>query len=383
MVRGPVLFEHVSSQLSRLCEVTGTDTARAVELLSDLLKYNGASPIDEAPTWPSEVSDDRTPVEFSVAFTRGEPPALRILGEAVGASPAAEANLVAARRFLRVQASDSGLSMSRFDQIWETFATERPKGSFGLWHSMIFRGGQPAEFKVYVNPELRGPDQAWDLVAEAMGGLGLGAPYQSLLRRAVRKGELGKGDRLTFFALDLRDGPHARVKVYLTHHGAEVRDVIKAASGIDGVDADEYVAFCEMTGGTRRFDDRPLVSGYTFFEGQRAPAGHSLYVPIRGYVSDDQQARDRVAAVLTRYGFDPMILDQAINAVTLRPLREGVGLLAHVSLRLGAPRPGVSVYLSSEAYQVERPRPLNRDGRDHQRPQVALAAASASLAGKR
>jgi DMATS type aromatic prenyltransferase len=300
-----------------------------------------------------------------------------VLGEALGASPDAEANLAAARRFLRVQASDFDLSMSRFDEIWKTFAVAKPQGAFGLWHSIIFRSGHPAEFKVYINPDLRGPDQAPDLVAEAMSRLGLDVPYHTMLRHAVRAGELGRGDRLTFFALDLRDGPHARVKIYLTHHGAEIHDVIQAASGIDGVDADEYRGFCELTGGTRRFDDRPLVSGYTFFEGQRAPVGYSLYVPIRSYVNDDEEARDRVAAVLERYGFDPKQLDQALSAVTRRELSAGVGLIAHVSLRLGAPRPGVSVYFSSEAYRVHPPRRQDVDRRDSRRE----PAAPAPLAG--
>jgi DMATS type aromatic prenyltransferase len=355
MVRGPVLFEHVSNQLSRLCEVTGIDAARAAEPLSDLLKYSGASPRDKPPTWHSDVSDDHTPVEFSVAFTHGEPPALRVLGEALAPRPDPAANLAAARRFLRVQANAFGLSMARFDRVWEIFDVATPQGTFGLWHSMIFRSGRPAEFKVYVNPELRGPALAPELVAEAMGKLGLATPYQTVLDRAVRPGELGRKDRLTFFALDLRDGPRARVKVYLTHHEAETGDVVRAASAVDGAAAAEGAEFCDLTGATRCFDRRPLVSGYTFFEGTASPVGYSLYVPIRSYVSDDQEARDRVAAVLDRHGFDPTQLDRAIRAVTQRPLDEGVGLIAHVSLRLGAPRPGVSVYLSSEAYQVAPP----------------------------
>src|SRR5262249_52513475 len=97
----------------------------------------------------------------------------------------------------------------------------------------------------------------------------------------------------------------------------------------------------------------------TLTEGIDKPVGYSLYVPIRSYVRDDDEARDRVMALLTRHGFDGSALDRAITAVTQRPLDAGVGLIAHVSLRLGRPRPGVTVYLSPGPHRVS-PRPPRR-----------------------
>jgi DMATS type aromatic prenyltransferase len=248
--------------------------------------------------------------------------------------------------------------MSRFDRVQDLFAGEHPQGEFALWHSLIFRNGRAPEFKVYFNPEVKGVDRAPALVAKALHRLGLGESYQTMLDHSVRPGELAKGDRLTFFALDLHDGPQARVKVYLTHHHADVRDVVRAARVVDGIDVAELAEFCRAAGGgTGPFDGRPLVGSYTLTEGAEKPVGYSVYVPIRSYVSDDGEARDRVAALLARYGFDSAELDRAISAVTTRPLGGGVGLIAHVSLRLGPPRPGVTVYLSSEAYRVSPPRP--------------------------
>jgi hypothetical protein len=195
------------------------------------------------------------------------------------------------------------------------------------------------------------------VVDEAMNRLGLSTPYRAALQRAVRPGELGRADRLTFFALDLHDGSHARVKLYVSHHNALIRDVVRAASAVDGVDTDELAEFCIAAGGsTGVFTERPLVSSYTFLGETDRPAGYSLYVPIRSYVSDDEEARDRVAALLDRYGFASADLNRIIAALATRPLRDGVGLIAHVSLRLGPPRPGVTVYLSAEAYEVSPPR---------------------------
>lgn len=377
-MRGSSVFEHLSGQVVRLCKVAGTDPEVPLDLLGDLLGSIASRPLSEPPAWPSNVADDHTPVEFSVAYSDGEPPVLRILAEALGSPPGALTNLSAAYRFLGIQARRFGLSTSRFDAVRDLFATEDPQGEFALWYSLVFRSGRRPEFKVYFNPELKGMERAPDLVAEALHRLGLGASYQTMLDRGVRPGELGRGDRLAFFALDLHDGPQARVKLYLTHRSAEVRDVVRAAGLVDGVDLTELAEFCVAAGGgTGPFDGRPLVGSYTFTEGAAKPVGYSIYLPIRSYVSDDEEARDRVVALLARYGFDSAAFDRAVTAVTQRSLRAGVGLIAHVSLRLGPPRPGVTVYLSAEAYRVSPPRsrqvPAARNPAQHPAARTAAA----------
>ena len=354
---GLSVFDHLSGQLERLCEVVGTDPGVPLGLLTELLDSIGPRPLSEPPAWPSDIADDHTPVEFSIAYSEGEPPALRILGEVLGSPPGVLTNLAAAHGFLGRHAYRSGLSTSRLDRVQDLFATEHPQGNFALWFSLVFRHGRPPEFKVYFNPEAKGIEHAPDLVAEAFRRLGLGRSYQAMLDRGIRPGELGRGDRLTFFALDLHDEPQARVKLYLTHHGADVQDVVRAAGVVDGVDPTEAAEFCATAaGGTGPFDGRPLVGSYTLTGGVDKPVGYSLYVPIRSYVSDDEEARSRVVTLLDRYGFDSAHFGRAVAAVTRRSLRAGVGLIAHVALRLGPPRPGVTVYLSAETYGVIPPR---------------------------
>lgn len=354
---GMSLSGYLSGQLARLCAIAGTDPDAPLELLGGLLGPTGSRSLSEPPAWPSNVADDHTPVEFSIAFNKGEPPTLRILAEALGSPPGQGRNLSAGYEFLSARAARFGLSTSRLDPVRDLFSSEHPQGEFGLWHSLVFRSGRRPEFKVYFNPELHGIGRAPDLVAEALRRLGLGGAYRTMMDHGVRPGELGRRDRLTFFAVDLHDGPQARVKLYLTHHGAHVRDVVRAAGAVDDVDPAELAEFCAVAGaGVGPFDGRPIVGSYTFVEGADRPVGYSVYVPIRSYVDDDEEARDRVLALLARYGFGGAEFDRALNAVARRPLRDGVGLIAHVSLRLGPPRPGVTVYLSAEAYRVSPPR---------------------------
>jgi DMATS type aromatic prenyltransferase len=360
---GLFLLERLNGQLARLCDVVGVDAATPRELLSELLGPAGSRSLDEPPAWPSDVADDYTPVEFSLAFNEAEPPTLRVLAEAQGSPPGALSNLSAAYRFIGTQDHHFDLSTSRLDAVRDLFATVEPSGSFALWHSLVFRHGRRPELKVYFNPEVHGIERSPDLVAEALRRLGLNPSYEAIVDRALRPGELGRRDRLAFFALDLHDGPQARVKLYLAHHEARLSDVVRAARVVNDVDTAQVAEFCELTaGGPGPYGGRPVVTSYTFTEGADWPVGHSVYVPIRSYVDHDGQARDRVAALLARYGFDNAVLDRAIAAVTRRPLNSGVGLIAHVSLRLGRPRPGITIYLSAEAYRVGAPRRPSANG---------------------
>lgn len=352
-------MDRLGTQLERLCGVVGIDPAAPVELLSGVVGVHGSRPLSAPPVWRSGVADDHTPIEFSLAYNETEAPALRILAEVLAPVPGVSENMAATYEYLHRHADRYGLSTSRLDTVRDLFAGDRPQGDFGIWISLVFRAGRRPEFKVYFNPELAGVEHAPEIVAEALRRLGLGSAYTSMLGRAVRPGELGRRDRLTFFALDLHDGPQARVKLYLSHHDAGPEDVARAAAAVDGVDPAEVADFCLGSGSTARFDRRPLVGSYTIVQGAGRPVGYSIYVPIRDYVGDDRQAHARMLPMLGRYGFDPAFLDRAIAAVTDRPLDNGVGLLAHVSLRLGPPRPGMTVYLSSEAYQVMPPRPLS------------------------
>jgi DMATS type aromatic prenyltransferase len=348
------LVAHVTDQLVRLCRVTGADPVLSTGLVGDLLGPAGARPRHAGPAWPSDVADDHTPVEFSVAFDAHGRPTLRILAEAAPADPAAPADLAPAWAFLHRQAGRHGLALSRLDRVRDLFTTDRPQGAFGMWHSLILR--VVPEFKVYLNPAIHGAAEAGPLAGEALGRLGADAAH-----RVVRGALRGGADRPAFFALDLHGAATARIKLYVAQHHADAVDVARAAAVVDGVDPDEVAAFCRLaTGSGGPWDGRPVVSSYTFAAGAPRPVGYSVYVPIRGYVADDREARDRTRALLRRHGVDPDRLDPALAAVAARPLEAGVGLLAHVSLRLGPPRPGVTVYLSSEAYRVgaARPRPV-------------------------
>ncbi|WP_199440146.1 tryptophan dimethylallyltransferase family protein [Umezawaea beigongshangensis] len=352
------LRDFTGQQLTALLHSVGLQetTETSVRLLHDALGPAAARPVSESPVWPSDVSDDRTPVEFSTAFGDDDP-AVRVLVETIADPPGRAGNLHTSLHVLGALTERFGLSLDRFHAVRDLFLPENPQGAFSLWFSLVFRRGALPAIKVYFNPDVRGVDQGPSLVQEGLRRLGFSAGHSTITAHALsRPGGL---DRFSFFALDLDEGDHSRVKVYVSHEDADVAVVERAASAARGVDAERVPDFCLLTGGPGPFTGRPLISSYTFVDDDRdRPSGYSLYVPIRDYVADDAEARTRVLAVLQRCGIDPTGFENALNAVAGRPLTDGAGLIAHVSLRLGRPRPGVTTYLSSEAYGVTAPRPL-------------------------
>lgn len=275
--------------------------------------------------------------------------------ESLAEQPGARANLAAALRVLDQLTAQHQLDLGQLDQVRDLFLPDDPQGAFAFWYSLIVGADAAPAIKVYLNPEVRGRESATRLVGEALERLGLSAALPAIAEHALRREGL---DRFSFFAIDLTDSSQARVKTYVSHEAAAVQNVVRAASATPDVDLELLADVTELAcGGTGPFTGRPLMSSYTFMAGDTdRPSGYSLYIPVRDYVQDDLEACERVLAIMARCGLDTAPFVMALASIVRRPLGEGVGLIAHVSLRLGRPRPGVTVYLSSEAYAVTPPR---------------------------
>lgn len=345
------LREFTSGQLARLCDVAGFESAQTpVALLHDLLGPVGEQDLFEPMPWPSDIADDTTPVEFSVNFDSTGSPEVRILGERVAdTNPSNPANITAARGLMTDLADRYELNLDRFRAVEDVFLPPDPHGKFGLWYSFIFKPDRKPKFKVYLNPDAQGPERAPELVATGLRRLGFDAAHDGSIQKSLRN---TGNDHFSFFSLDLDDTPTSRVKLYVSHEGADASDVARAAEAVPGVDPGRIQDFCMVAGDrTGPFDGRPLLSSYTFIDSWgNEPATYTLYVPIRDYVNDDAEARYRVETLMREQGLDPAHLRSLLAAVSDRRLNDGVGLIAHVSLRLGAVEPGMTIYLSSEAY---------------------------------
>ncbi|WP_229680111.1 tryptophan dimethylallyltransferase family protein [Saccharopolyspora thermophila] len=337
------------TQLKNLCEVVGIDESAALRLLSDVLGPAAQRPLSEPPIYPSDVADDATPVEYSLQFQDDGSRRLRILAEALPAHPGPAANLAAARQLVDALADRYHLALDRLRSVQDLFSPDEPQGKFSWWFSFIFDASGAPKFKVYFNPHVRGADAAPRLVKKAFDRLGMAGAHETVHRYALRRDGL---DDPVFFALDLDDSPHARVKLYVSQRDARPSDAQAAADAVPGIDPALVREFCaQLAPDTEVFTGRPLVSSYSFVaDDVDKPSNYSLYLPIRDYVPNDAVARERIGGYLPQVGVDPAVLDRAIGALTDRPLAARAGLLAHISLRLSPNRIGTTVYLSSEAY---------------------------------
>ena len=106
--QGPLsLLELGERQLEVLCRATGNDAEQALRIFRDLATTWGGFKRRMGPAWPSDVSNDHTPFELSVAFNQGQPE-LRVMVEAYGDPPSAAGNRAAAMRLSEVLASRYG-----------------------------------------------------------------------------------------------------------------------------------------------------------------------------------------------------------------------------------------------------------------------------------
>jgi 4-hydroxy-3-methylbut-2-enyl diphosphate reductase len=343
------LGDHVSGQLAALCAAAGLgEHVGSAGLARWLLGPASARPLAAPACWPSEVSDDHSPAELSVEFSQGGVPAVRLLAEPLAGLPGNRANAQAALTVVRRVADRFGYPLGQFDAVRELFLPDGPQGSFALWLALLLRPGGKPTFKVYFNPAARGVGEAPRLVAEALARLGYGPSYSMIADHALQRA----GDHFSFFSLDL-GAKRPRVKVYVAHHDAEAASLEAEARMVVGDDARSVGDFCRLAGGASGpFTGRPLHAAYTLAGGDARPRGYTLHLPIRDYVTDDAAALARARTLMAARGLDPAMLNRAVSAMTGRPLDQGRGLIAYVSLRLGAIRPGLTVYLSCEAYQA-------------------------------
>ncbi|MEU9664286.1 tryptophan dimethylallyltransferase family protein [Streptomyces bobili] len=351
---------HTTRQLRNLCEIvglTGHDGEVYARTLTDMLGAAAERPLDLPPPNPTFLSDDHTPVEFSLSFVPGAAPTLRVLVEPGCAAGGLAQNGRLGLRAVREAAARWGFATDRLDELEDLFLPPAPEGPLALWCALELRPGGVPKVKVYLNPAATGHKRAAATVREALRRLGHRDAFAAL----------PPNDRHLFFALDLGDWAEPRVKVYLAHQdlsaveagalsrtdgaplAAETEEFFRIAAGQDG--ADGGIA------GPAPVVRRPVQSCHAFTEtASGLPSGFTLYVPVRDYARHDGDALGRATALLGRYGQDPAPLLGAVSAVTDRSPQDGVGLVAYLALahQQGQP-PRVTAYLSSEAYEVRPP----------------------------
>ena len=312
--------------------------------------------LDSAPLWPSDITDDRTPFEFSVAFSGGQP-CVRILAEAQRPPFDDESAWQAALAVNERLRAMPGVDLERFDKIAALFA---PRAGtpvrFGLWHAGELRRDGALAFRVYLNPRIAGAEHAPALVREALECLDAGYIWERITDR------LDANSELLYLSLDLLPSADARVKLYLAHPGATASDIDALTVNSPGYTPGRARTWIEaLTGTSGPFDARPIMTCYAFRSADR-PAELTIHVPTRCYVDHDAEAMHRTSQLL---GAERAANFAAgVQAMARRPLETGRSMISYVSLRPENTAVRVTTYLALEAFAISAPRatvrPLSR-----------------------
>ncbi|MFJ9737513.1 tryptophan dimethylallyltransferase family protein [Streptomyces sp. NPDC101166] len=359
-----------SAQLARLCGVAGlspVDAKTYAAVLAEALGPVAERPLHLPPPSRTFLSDDHTPVEYSLSFLPDGACALRVLIEPGCGAPGLAQNGRVGLDVIRDMAYRWGFSTDRLDELEDLFLPPAPQGALALWCALELRPGGVPMLKVYLNPAANGAEHCAETVREALDRLGHGQAFASL----------PPADGYPFLALDLGDWESPRVKVYLRHDRlsvagaaglsrmeagpgpAEIERFLRTAAGLgDSVfGGDPLDVFETGPDGEERLTGRPVLTCHAFTKtGVGRPTGFTLHVPVRGYAAHDGESLSRATDLLRAYGMDPSPLPKALAAVTSRRLQDGVGLVAYLALahQQGRP-PRVTTYISAEAYDVRPP----------------------------
>ena len=121
-------------RLGSLCRAVDYDVSRAVDPLDTLIEPFGDLPVGRAPRWPSDITDDATPIELSLSMegTRWEP---RFLVEPQGEDGSLATRWRAGQDTNRRIAKRYGVSLDRVAAIEDLFEPVDEEGKFAMWHA--------------------------------------------------------------------------------------------------------------------------------------------------------------------------------------------------------------------------------------------------------
>ncbi|MFM2304048.1 MAG: hypothetical protein RLZZ135_1458, partial [Cyanobacteriota bacterium] len=289
-------------KLTALCHAVGLKdkTAQAIEIFRAMTVSWGDRSIRDESAWKSDVSDDFSPFEFSIAFKENRAE-LRVLLEAQGTEPTLQSNWQAGLNLNQYLAENFNVSLDRFRQIEDLFAPTNSDAKFAIWHAVCFYPDKEPEFKLYLNPQSQHNHRAAAVVEESLVRLGFPHAWIGLAEIAAQRGP--EKDRFAYFSLDLSSHASARVKVYLRHYDATTEDLEKALSLAQNHIPGNVTKFCQLMAEEQSiFSAKPVISCFSWVEGDNlTPSSGIFHLPISNYASNDLVVKDCLDRYFSQY----------------------------------------------------------------------------------
>lgn len=346
-------------RLADVSRVLGFDEAATRSMREVFLALSeswGQLPAGGTPPWPSDVCDDHSPFEVSVAIN-GRGPQLRVLVEPMDAPPSHSASLAAGLR-LRKKLEQNlvpnlAVDFSRLRALEDLLLPPEIKGRFAAWYAVGFERERAPILKGYFNLGVQGPARAPQIAEEALHRLGFHKAWP-LMAEILGRREVG-AEEVVYFALDLSPVAGARAKLYFRHHtptAAFLEEVSSVARYHQPGAVAEF--YRQLSGGSEGpYNGKGAVTCFSFTDPSDArPTTATSYIPVTHHARDDAEIRGRITRYLQAQGLDTAPYLRMLEAYASRPLEDGTGMHTYVAMRWKG-KPRVTVYFSPEVYSSQ------------------------------
>jgi DMATS type aromatic prenyltransferase len=346
-------------KLIALCNVVGLSnkTEQVIEVFRAITSSWGDKAVGDTSTWQSDVSDDCTPFEFSIALDPDKVE-LRVLVEAQGSDPNLQSNWQAGLELNKYLAEHYNVSLDRFQQIEDLFVPTLASAKFSMWHAVCFYPDKEPAFKLYLNPQAQEKSRAAAIVEESLVRLGFSHAWPTLAETAAQRGP--DKDEVVYFSLDLAAHVKARVKVYLRHLDATPAELESALSAARNYVPGDAIEFCQaMAPNQTSFSQKSAITCFSLIQGDDSvPSSGTLYLPISNYATDDRVVCDRLNRYFIQHSLPASIYHSTIQSLAARRLEAGVGMHSYTSLRREQQQRRVSIYINPEVNAVRPPKTI-------------------------
>jgi len=345
------LVQFCEDKLAAVCEHTSF-AVRKDEILSlyrDLSSSWGARRINERPPW-SGITCDLTPFEISIAVSPTGENELRFLLEPQGLPPCPATYWAQTRALFDVLERKWGVNLARLrlieDLIEPTIGTEpsEEEGASCSGYGAVFRGQQRG-FKLWFNPDCKGVTETDTVCREVMSRLRLADAWHWTSERLPETASL-------LFGLELRDGPAARVKLYVRIKDPDLEKVERVASLAMRYVPGDLATFWASLGWSKFPIMRPHLIALHFVAGAPQPVSCALQFATFPFLPNDALVRRCIRASLRHYGISGHFYDATLGALAGQSDLESETLLhSWVTFQRekhGGPR--LAVYFPGRAY---------------------------------
>jgi DMATS type aromatic prenyltransferase len=344
-------------KLTTLADAIGlsSKTEQIIEVFRALTTSWGDKAVGDPSAWQSDVSDDGSPFEFSLALDPDQVE-LRVLVEAQGSEANLQSNWQAGLELNQYLAKNYNVNLDRFEQISDLYTPTNSAAKFSIWHAVCFYPDKEPAFKLYLNPQSQSQSRSAAIVEESLVRLGFTHAWPTLAETSAQRGP--DKDEFVYFSLDLAAHTQARVKVYLRHHDATPAELESALSAARNYVAGDAIEFCQaMAPGQTSFSAKSAITCFSFIAGDDdIPSSGTLYLPISNYATDDRVVCDRLDLYFIQHGLPVSKYQSAIQSLAARSLASGIGMHSYISFRREQHQRRVSIYLNPEVNAVQAPR---------------------------